>query len=87
MRAYAAGDAPSATALDGRRVVVQLADATDPDTGGRYTLKRWRVATVTGDGGVEAIDLVADNPTFATRRMRTEDGEIRVVAELVEVIS
>lgn len=37
------GVAPSPAALDGRRVVVELHDATDPETGGQYTLKRLKV--------------------------------------------
>jgi hypothetical protein len=45
-RMWSAGAAPSPTALDGRRVVVQLRDETDPDTGGQYTLKRWKVTRV-----------------------------------------
>lgn len=86
-RSYQTGAAPSATSLDGRRVVVQLSEATDPDGGGQYTLKRWRVARVGPGGAVEEIDLVADNSSFATRRMRPDDGELRIVAELLEVIS
>jgi hypothetical protein len=31
---------PAPRALDGRRVLVELRAADDPDTGGRYTLKR-----------------------------------------------
>jgi hypothetical protein len=32
--------APAATALDGRRIVVQLREAADPEHGGSCTLKR-----------------------------------------------
>ena len=42
-RAFPAGTAPSSTLLDKRRVIVELRDEEDPDTGGRYTFKRWRV--------------------------------------------
>jgi len=85
-RAFAAGEAPSATSLDGRRVVVQLRDDTDPDLGGQYTLKRWRVTQLLPGGVVEEIELRPDNPAQQAWRMRAEDGEIRVVAEFLEVV-
>jgi hypothetical protein len=69
-----------------KRVVVQLRDATDPETGGSYTLKRWHVASVGKDGGSRDIELRSDNPDFAPIRMRREDGEIRVIAEFLEVV-
>jgi hypothetical protein len=87
LRAFAAGEAPSGTSLDGRRVVVQLADTTDPETGGRYTLRRWRVARFSREGSVEEVELVADNPVFPATRMQPGGGDTRVVAELLEVIS
>lgn len=86
-RAYPVGEAPSATSLDGHRVVVQLSDVSDPDTGGQYTLKRWRVAKLSADGGVAEVELSPDNPSFKSRRLRPGDGEIRIVAELLEVVS
>lgn len=58
----------------------------DPDLHGRYTLKRWRVAEVAADGAVTAIDLVPDNGAFKARRMTEVDGDLRVVAELLEVL-
>ncbi len=85
-RAFAAGEAPSATSLDGRRVVVQLRDEADPDLGGQYTLKRWRVTRLLSGGAVEEIELRPDNPSHQPWRMRAEDGEIRVVAEFLEVV-
>jgi type III restriction enzyme len=85
-RAYAAGEAPAATALDGHRVVVQLRDDADPETGGRYTLKRWRVKKLTTAGGAAEIELMPDNPSFKPRSMRPDDGDIRVVAEFLEVL-
>jgi SOS-response transcriptional repressor LexA len=85
-RMFPAGTAPAATALDGRRVIVQLRDEEDPDTGGRYTFKRWRVTKLSADGGVEEVELRADNPAFKARRFRAQDGEMRVVAEFVEAV-
>ncbi len=85
-RLFPHGVPPAATALDGRRVVVQLRDAADPETGGSYTLKRWRVAATGADGGADEIELRPDNPSFKPIRMRREDGEIRVIAEFLEVV-
>lgn len=85
-RTFPGGAAPAPTALDGRRVIVQLRDDEDPDTGGRYTFKRWRVTKLSADGGVEEIELRADNPAFRAQRFRAQDGEMRVVAEFVEAV-
>ncbi len=85
-RAFEAGTAPGALALEGRRVVVELRQDGDADLGGRYTLKRWKVVKGDGDGGALEIALVPDNPGFPSMRLRTEDGEVRVVAELLEVL-
>jgi hypothetical protein len=85
-RLFPGGVPPAATALDGRRVVVQLRDATDPETGGSYTLKRWRVTAMGPDGGASEIELRPDNPGFKPIRMRREDGDLRVIAEFLEVV-
>ena len=67
-RMFPAGAAPPSTALDGRRVLVQLRGEEDLETGGRYTFKRWRVTKLGADGGAEEIELRADNPAFKVRR-------------------
>jgi hypothetical protein len=85
-RAYSAGSVPPSTALDGRRVVVQLREEADPDTGGQYTLKRWIVTKRSDDGSVAEVELRPDNPTFKSRRYPAKDGDIRVVAEFLEVV-
>ena len=77
---------PSPTAIDGRRVVVQLHE-TDPDTGGQYTLKRWRVTKYAADGGVERVELRPDNPDYKSIKLSAKDGEIRPVAEFLEIVS
>jgi hypothetical protein len=51
-RAYPVGSAPSPSALDGQRVIVQLREGADAETGDQYTLKRWRVTKHTDEGGV-----------------------------------
>ena len=77
---------PPPTALDGKRVVVQLRE-TDPDTGGQYTLKRWHVTRYGSDGGVEEIELRPDNTEYKPIRLSAKDGEIRPVAEFLELVS
>ena len=87
-RSFPVDGAPSSMALDGRRVVVQLrTDEVDPELGGRYTLKRWRVTRVSEEGGVEEIELAPDNRAFPKRLINAADGDIRPVAELVEVLA
>ena len=86
-RMYPAGTAPSPTALDGKRVIVQLREGTDPDTGGQYTLKRWRVVQLGADGSVMQVELRPDNPGYKSMRYSAKDGDLRAVAEFVEVVS
>jgi hypothetical protein len=85
-RLFTAGAFPSPTALDGKRVIVQLRDEADPETGGRYTLKRWRVTKHTADGGVEQVELRPDNPGFLPKKYTGKDGDIRALAEFLEVV-
>lgn len=86
-RAFAAGEAPAATALDGRRLVVQLRDEADAETGGKYTLKRWRVSKGGAGGGAEEIELRPDNHSFKPRTVARGQADIRVVAEFLEVVA
>jgi hypothetical protein len=85
-RRFEAGAAPNGIALDGRRVVVELREGAESDLGGRYTLKRWHVAKLDGEGVAE-VELRPDNREYRTIHMRRSDGEIRVVAELLEVLA
>jgi hypothetical protein len=71
----------------GRRVIVELRKGAESDLGGRYTLKRWRVTEVDAEGVVTEIELCPDNRAYGSFRLRTSDGEIRVVAELLEVLA
>ena len=86
-REYAAGTAPSPVQLDGRRVVVQLRNETDPETGGTYSLKRLRVLRRAEDGSVLEIALSPDNRAFTARHLTEGDADIRIVAELLEVLA
>lgn len=86
-RAFPAGEAPSPTSLDGRRVVVELRDGAEADLGGRHTLKRWRVSALAADGSVLEVELRPDNPAYRTLRHGPADGDLRVVAEMLEVVA
>jgi type III restriction enzyme len=86
-RGFAAGDAPSATSLDGKRVVAELREGAEADLGGRYTLKRWKVASFAPDGGVAEVELRPDNRAYRPMRLSASDGDLRVVAELLDVLA
>jgi hypothetical protein len=60
--------------------------ADEADLGGRYTLKRWRVAKRTQEEGVTEVDLRPDNRSYRTLTMRASDGEVRVVGEFLELL-
>jgi hypothetical protein len=85
-RLLTTGAVPPPAALDGKRVVVQLRGEADPETGGQYTLKRWHVARHAADGGVEQIELRPDNPGFVSKKYTAKDGDLRAVAEFLEVV-
>lgn len=74
----------------GRRVLVELRDTTDPETGHRYTVKRDE-SEKAADGDLwrnERITLKPVNPEFAPIVLTGLAGDaIDVVAELVEVLT
>ncbi len=73
----------------GRTVLVQLRDATDPETGERYTIKRYRSEkTAHADTWRHAtITLEPMNSEFAPIVLTdTDAGELQVIAEFVEVL-
>jgi hypothetical protein len=70
-------------------VLVQLRDATDPETGQRYTVKRYRSEkAATGDSWRhENIRLERINRGFTPIVLtRAGEGELKVVAEFLEVL-
>ena len=81
--------APVAGTRQGKTVLVQLRDATDPETGERYTVKRY-VSEKTNDGDSwrhARITLNPVNPDFQPIVLTgAEEGELQVIAELVEVL-
>jgi uncharacterized protein len=79
--------APAGT-REGKVVVVQHRDIADPDTGGRYTLKRYRSEKVAdGDGGWRHRRIVlqpeSDRPGYEpiVLELRDSQDEVQVVAE------
>ena len=87
--AYCLFASPVTGARQGRTVLVQLRDALDPDTGERFTVKRYRSEKSDDENGWRHLSIVLEpnNPEFAPIELKTEDeGSVAVVAELVEVI-
>ena len=81
--------APNLELLREEYVLVQLRDATDPETGQRYTVKRYRSERASaGDSWRHTrITLEPVNPDFDSIVLTgTDGGEPQVVGELVEVL-
>jgi SOS-response transcriptional repressor LexA len=73
----------------GRTVLVQLRDATDPETGHRYTVKRYDSEKArAGDSWRHTkITLRPTNPDYAPIVLVDADEDaVQVIAELVEVL-
>lgn len=74
----------------GKTVLVQLRDATDPETGERYTVKRYVSEKVGVDDSWHhaRITLRPLNPDFAPIVLTDDDeGVLQVVAEFLEVLT
>ena len=87
--AYCLFASPVTGTRQGKTVLVQLRDGIDPDTGERFTVKRYRSQKATGAEGWRhvRIELEPTNPDFAPIELTTDDEDsVTVVAELVEVI-
>ncbi len=81
--------APVTGTRQGKTVLVQLRDATDPETGERYTVKRYESEkTQAGDSWRHAkITLKPVNPDFQPIVLTSADErQLQVVAELAEVL-
>lgn len=73
----------------GKIVLVELRDRSDPETGHRYTVKRYvrDEAAETKLFGEKAISLKPANPDFEPIVLSGDDeGELRIVAEFLEVL-
>ncbi len=82
--------APVEGSRHGRIVLVQHRDIHDPETGGSYTVKRYRSDKETDGTGTwrhREIRLEPDNPEFKPIVLKdVRDDEVRVLAELLEVL-
>ena len=81
--------APVEGTRQSKTVLVQLRDATDPETGQRYTVKRYTSEKAQeGDSWRhERITLEPVNPDFEPIVLTgADEGEFQVIAELVEVV-
>jgi SOS-response transcriptional repressor LexA len=88
--AYCLFAAPVTGTRQGKIVLVQLRDATDPETGERYTVKRYESQkTKDADSWRHTmITLKPVNPDFQPIALSgAEQGQLQVVAELIEVLS
>ena len=87
---YCVFRAPVEGTRQGKTVLVQLRDASDPETGQRYTIKRYSSEKIlAGDTWRhEKITLGPANPDFEPIILTgADEGEIKVVAELVQVLA
>jgi SOS-response transcriptional repressor LexA len=81
--------APVEGSRQGKTVLVQLRDVSDPDTGQRYTVKRYesRKAEKGDSWRHERITLKPMNPDFEPIVLTdVSAGDVQVIAEFVEVI-
>ncbi|MBE0565773.1 MAG: DUF2075 domain-containing protein [Krumholzibacteria bacterium] len=76
---------------EGKIVVVQHRSIADPDTGARFTVKRYRSRKVGDDGSWRHVEIVL-SPESASGEYReiviqkADEGELRVVGELLAVL-
>ena len=73
----------------GKNVLVRLRDETDPESGQRYTVKSYESekGKVCDSVRQTRITLSPLNPNFAPIVLTgTEEGEVQVVAEVVDVL-
>ena len=87
--AYCVFAAPVEGTTQGKTVLVQMRDAADPESGERYTVKRYE-SEKAGDGDSwqhTAITLNPVNVDFEPIILTgTDEGQLQVVAEVVEVL-
>ena len=87
--AYCLFRAPVEGTRQGKTVLVQLRDADDPETGERYTVKRYESEKArAGDSWRHAkITLRPINPEFEPIVLGgADEGQVQVVAECLEVL-
>ena len=87
--AYCLFAAPVEGTRQGKTVLVQLRDAADPETGQRYTVKRYESTKAKrGDSWRHARVTLKPVPDFKPIVLTgAEEQQLQVVAELVEVLT
>jgi SOS-response transcriptional repressor LexA len=89
--AYCLFEGPVVGSRQGRNVLVELTDRKDPETGERFTLKRYESEKATSDDGIwrhSKITLKPLNSEFSPIELTAEDEDsVRVIAEFIEVVS
>ena len=83
--------APVVGTRQGKTVLVQLRDSMDPETGERYTVKRYESEKSASEDGTWRhlnITLKPNNPAFQPIILHSDSEEVvRVIAEVLEVLS
>jgi SOS-response transcriptional repressor LexA len=74
----------------GKTVLVQLHDRTDPEHGGRFTVKKYFSEKASADEGAwrhVKVELKPNNPDYSPIELTTDDeGLVKVVAEVLDVL-
>jgi SOS-response transcriptional repressor LexA/ribosomal protein L40E len=87
---YCLFSSPVPGTCQGKTVLVKLRDSDDPETGERFTVKRYESRMVAADDGTWRhlkITLKPNNPDFQPIELTCDDeGSVQVIAEMVEVL-
>ena len=86
---YCLFSSPVEGSRQGKTVLVQLRDAVDPETGERFTVKRYESDKVESEDSWqhEKIRLKPLNPDFDVIELTgVPEEQLRVIAEFVEVL-
>lgn len=81
--------APVTGTRQGKTVLVQMRDSVDPETGARYTVKRYDSTKAKTEEGWRhcVVTLKPVNPDFDPIVIKeADDGQLQVVAEFLEVL-
>lgn len=87
---YCLFTSPVTGSRQGKTVLVQLQDGADPESGQRYTVKRYESEKSVSDDGTWRhlkITLKPNNPAYQPIVLSCDDeGAVQVIAEMIEVI-
>ena len=88
--AYCLFGSPVTGSRQGRVVLVRMRDEIDPETGERFTVKRYRSEKTEDENGWRHVEITLEplNPAFEPIRLPPTDDEgcVEILAEFVEVI-